>query len=63
MEELGNELREAKSNGEDAAEIKAQLEAMKKKLKGRAIIPSTANRDYEVVSGGNTNEVFALTSD
>lgn len=63
MEELRGELADAKSSGEDANEIKAQIEQLKKKLKGRALIPASAPGVYEVPAGGNRSANFELTSE
>jgi hypothetical protein len=63
MEELHGELADAKSSEDEPEKIKAQIAELKKKLKGRAIIPASAERDYEVPPGGNKNLNFELTSE
>ena len=63
MEEILGDLADAKSSGEGLEEAKAEYEALLKKLKGRAIIPASAEGEYEVPAGGNTNANFELTSE
>lgn len=63
MDVLRAELMDAKASGNDPAEIKAAITALSKKLKGRMVIPASADQEYEVPTGGNRNANFELTSD
>jgi hypothetical protein len=68
MAELGAELREAKASEEEnreeiIAEVQSRIDALQQKIKGRKLIPSTANREIDVPEGGNTSLNFELVSD
>ena len=63
MTELQEELADAKNDEEaDAEEVKARMAEAEKKLKGRPMIPESANQEIEVPKGGNTDANFELTS-
>jgi hypothetical protein len=65
LDELREEWQDARESddGGDPEEVKARIAAVKKQLGGLAMIPSTAEQEYEVPAGGNKSCNFKLVSD
>jgi hypothetical protein len=65
LDELREEWQDARESddGGDPEEVKARIAAVKKQLGGLAMIPSTAEQEFEVPTGGNKSCNFELVSD